>query len=825
MGSYFSISVSAVENSTNIIDNTSNVTVSLWCNGSNGYAEDNPSYWLQIWAPDGTRIENLTGTRNFSYENFTVTTWTGKVDHNSDGTGSITYQGYFQGTDKPNGDTTPVYTLNLTTLPRTSEILDGTTSRAIDEGISFSIDKKVQDFSDKLTIYPVSDSSLTTVVSPYTTGSTVQIGTSTLDSIKALAPTTTYTSMVVKVETFASGTSIGSTSSVFRGSFTAAPPSITPTWSASPTYENVTGHDNVTISLGTSATPDEGTTISAYEFTIGSTTLTTTTYSIYFPDVENNDVSVKIIDRRGLSTTVSTSNLFGIVEYSNPTMIGSINRYPDLVATGAQLNFSGTYTFVNEDITDAGTEVSYKINNGNWTTLYGWTIDYSGNYSGTITFPSGTFDAAQNHVVYVRFNDSYEVIEKRFNLSKAAVTLDMDLTNQRVGIGQPIPESLHSLGQGGLVVDGEINTNKGYYIKAVNLLDILHPIGSILTTTNSVNPSTYLGGNWMPLYDTFLYGSKSAYRIGGVSEVRITEEQMASHIHKNYRGTYDYEGWGNGTLYYGDYGYIMNYYGNVGNPGTGNISSHTATTPNGATQNTGNNQPHANMPPFMSVYMWERIADFPNNVSYDFVEGIKGTGTQYIDFGFIPTSNTGISLKNIIEEPTTKAFFGAMNTDGSGLILAYEEVTIDDPKWSDPNKTLTLPSLRLRPFRLGPSSNDYVYYPNFLTDIPHVYQYNFLNDGNLLLDGLTIGQDTDINKGTSTISKNLTLLGLNRQSDDTVSIYDKNMTITDCILTEGTQLTHRLKPAVRTSDSKPGLYDLITQNFYTNSGTGEFITV
>lgn len=31
-------------------------------------------------------------------------------------------------------------------------------------------------------------------------------------------------------------------------------------------------------------------------------------------------------------------------------------------------------------------------------------------------------------------------------------------------------------------------------------------------------------------------------------------------------------------------------------------------------------------------------------------------------------------------------------------------------------------------------------------------------------------------------------------------------------------------PCIRKSDNKPGMYDLITEQFYTNSGTGEFIT-
>lgn len=112
MGSYFTISANAVENSYDIENNISNVTVTLYCNAPNGYAADNPAYWLKI---DGVIVSS--GARNFSYENFVLATWTGNITHREDGTGSFTYQGYFQGTDKPNGDTTPIYTLQLTPFP------------------------------------------------------------------------------------------------------------------------------------------------------------------------------------------------------------------------------------------------------------------------------------------------------------------------------------------------------------------------------------------------------------------------------------------------------------------------------------------------------------------------------------------------------------------------------------------------------------------------------------------------------------------------------------------------------------------------------------
>lgn len=37
-----------------------------------------------------------------------------------------------------------------------------------------------------------------------------------------------------------------------------------------------------------------------------------------------------------------------------------------------------------------------------------------------------------------------------------------------------------------------------------NLIDIIYPVGSIYTGTKNVSPTTFLGGAWTPIKDTFL---------------------------------------------------------------------------------------------------------------------------------------------------------------------------------------------------------------------------------------------------------------------------------------------------------------------------------
>ena len=116
MGSYFSIGIDATENSVDVANNRSSVTVNLRCYCSGCWADDGPVYWIKV---DGSEVKR--GTRNFNYEDFTIS-WTGYVNHNADGTKTISYQGFFQGCDKQGswdtttGDTTGVKYLTLTPI-------------------------------------------------------------------------------------------------------------------------------------------------------------------------------------------------------------------------------------------------------------------------------------------------------------------------------------------------------------------------------------------------------------------------------------------------------------------------------------------------------------------------------------------------------------------------------------------------------------------------------------------------------------------------------------------------------------------------------------
>lgn len=119
-----------------------------------------------------------------------------------------------------------------------------------------------------------------------------------------------------------------------------------------------------------------------------------------------------------------------------------------------------------------------------------------------------------------------------------------------------------------------------------------YPVGSIYLSVNSTNPSTLFGGTWKRIQDVFLLAAGSQYiagSTGGETEHTLTVNEMPSHNHSATFETID------SPAFDGRYALVE----------TRHVSYQTYQN---TTSNTGGNQPHNNMPPYLAVYMWQRTA-------------------------------------------------------------------------------------------------------------------------------------------------------------------------------------------------------------------------
>lgn len=153
-------------------------------------------------------------------------------------------------------------------------------------------------------------------------------------------------------------------------------------------------------------------------------------------------------------------------------------------------------------------------------------------------------------------------------------------------------------------------SNKKWY-HTVSFIDMIYPIGSIYMSVNSINPSLFIGGIWEQIQDRFLLASGRTYQsgsTGGSATVALTKAQMPRHNHtqaqhRHKQGNKYSDGNGSeGAYTYSSNRKATDHYTDYQTP----VINHTGGT--GTTNADANGSPHENMPPYVVVYMWKRIA-------------------------------------------------------------------------------------------------------------------------------------------------------------------------------------------------------------------------
>lgn len=177
---------------------------------------------------------------------------------------------------------------------------------------------------------------------------------------------------------------------------------------------------------------------------------------------------------------------------------------------------------------------------------------------------------------------------------------------------------------------------------------------------------------------------------------------------------------------------------------------------------------------------------------------IESTGTQYIDTGYKPNTNTKIEIGAYTTDTTNdKPLFGVRKSNGvDGFLCWFNPQVAEQPG-----------------FAVGSMSNTYTSY-----GIATGVRYDVtLSNSLFTMNELSYPFDAQ----TFTSSYNLYLLALNKADvlDDRLfygrlyytRIYESDVLVRDYV------------PVKRVSDGAIGLYDRVSQTFYANAGTGKFI--
>lgn len=139
-------------------------------------------------------------------------------------------------------------------------------------------------------------------------------------------------------------------------------------------------------------------------------------------------------------------------------------------------------------------------------------------------------------------------------------------------------------------------------------LDTIYPVGSIYMSVNDTSPASVFGGSWEKIKDTFLLGSGDTYvngNSGGEATHTLTTGEMPSHKHDELfsNGAYaTWEGFSNASQQ------GTRTVTGVEIPSYNHMGNATGTYHYLFTSSEGGDTAHNNMPPYLVVNMWKRIA-------------------------------------------------------------------------------------------------------------------------------------------------------------------------------------------------------------------------
>ncbi len=598
-GGKTTLSVSWSETGTSVANNTSTISVTAKMQYSSAKWDVTNSGTLKAYFHDNRTGENIeVGSISFNEFGYNTTSrsasGTCTRTHNDDGT--LSGYAYAQwtrnnsyGNYAPGSGSTATGSENLTTIARASEPSVSPSTFNIGDTITINTNRKSNSFTHTIKLtFGTYNYTVATGVGASTTLNTANIA----SNLYAQIPNATSGTGTISCQTFNGSTSIGTKTCTFTAKAVEA--NVKPVFSnfayqdTNSTITAITGNNQylvqgksslrVTISSANKATARSSATMSSYQASISSLSASanysTSDLNINFSSnaftAGNQALSVKATDSRGYSTTVSKT--VPVLAYANPVVNASAVRLNNF-ENQTTLSVAGTYSplTINNVAKNAVQSVQYRYKSQSTTTWGSWTA-----MTGLSQTAAGAYSVADK-VLDLDNNQSYDFeVKTTDRIGSTTVSLT-------VSIGIPI----FRIGTDGYVYNQEQPLMPSHVGQVI--------MSTTLDTAAKVH--AIYGGTWerwgagkVPVgVDPNDTDFNAPNKSGGSKTVTLTKDQMPSHSHTCTTAIGWQTGGGNAV------GRVTANNGNWNGWGT-TINA------------TGGDQPHENMPPYLTLYMWRRTA-------------------------------------------------------------------------------------------------------------------------------------------------------------------------------------------------------------------------
>lgn len=170
----------------------------------------------------------------------------------------------------------------------------------------------------------------------------------------------------------------------------------------------------------------------------------------------------------------------------------------------------------------------------------------------------------------------------------------------------PLSDAVSTVSCNNLSVSGTIYTKKSGD-KVPPIVDMIYPVGSIYMSVNSADPGTLFGGMWYKIEDTFLLAAGNTYAAGSTGG--SANAVVVKHLHQPSTGD-GFNAYMSGTVERVRLGTSTASSARYAIVGKKNASSADASGLRyaGSTDYTGSDGAGKNMPPYLAVYVWQRIS-------------------------------------------------------------------------------------------------------------------------------------------------------------------------------------------------------------------------